>query len=98
MTPLDNEPDNKADLYDAFNGGALTSCAAGFRFDKTPVEAEYAACQALFDQYGFVLENGGVPADAVEDYIAQYQADLDAAGFQTCLAEFQNQFNAWKAQ
>ena len=98
VTPLYNEPDNKADLYDAFNGGAVTSVAAGFRFDKTPVEAEYAACQALFDQYGFVLENGGVPADAVEDYIAQYQADLDAAGFQTCLAEFQNQFNAWKAQ
>ncbi|MBP3540320.1 MAG: ABC transporter substrate-binding protein [Clostridia bacterium] len=98
VTPLSNEPDNKADLYDAFNGGANTSCAAGFRFDKTPVEAEYAACQALFDQYGFVLENGGVPADAVEDYIAQYQADLDAAGFQTVLAEFQNQYNAWKAQ
>lgn len=45
-----------------------------------------------------MLENGGVPADAVEDYIAQYQADLDAAGYQTVLAEFQNQFNAWKAQ
>ncbi|MBQ8313469.1 MAG: ABC transporter substrate-binding protein [Clostridia bacterium] len=98
VTPLANEPDNKADLYDDFNGSAITSCAAGFRFDKTPVEAEYTACQALFDQYGFVLENGGVPADAVEDYIAQYQADLDAAGFQTCLAEFQNQYNAWKAQ
>lgn len=98
VTPLANEPDNKASLYDAFNGSAITSCAAGFRFDKTPVEAEYAACQALFDQYGFVLENGGVPADTVEDYIAQYQADLDAAGFQTCLAEFQNQYNTWKAQ
>lgn len=98
VTPLAVEPDNKADLYIDFNGGALTSCAAGFRFDRTPVEAEYVACQALFDQYGFVLENGGVPADAVEDYIAQYQADLDAAGFQTCLAEFQNQYNAWKAQ
>ncbi|MBR2925424.1 MAG: ABC transporter substrate-binding protein [Clostridia bacterium] len=98
VTPLAVEPDNKADLYIDFNGGAITSCAAGFRFDRTPVEAEYVACQALFDQYGFVLENGGVPADAVEDYIAQYQADLDAAGFQTCLAEFQNQYNAWKAQ
>lgn len=98
VTPLYNEPDNKADLYDSFNGGAITSCAAGFRYDKTPVEAEYAACQALFEQYGFVLENGGVPADTVEEYIAQYQADLDAAGFQTVLAEFQNQYNTWKAQ
>ncbi len=98
VTPLAVEPDNKADLYVDFNGGALTSCAAGFRFDKTPVEAQYSACQALFDQYGFVLENGGVPEADVEAYIAQYQADLDAAGFQECLVEFQNQYNAWKAQ
>lgn len=98
VTPLDNEPDNKADLYDAFNGGALTSCAAGFRFDKKPVEAEYAACQALFEQYGFALENGAVPADDVEAYIEQYQADLDAAGYQKCLEEFTRQYNEWKAQ
>lgn len=97
VTPLNNEPDNKADLYDAFNGGAVASCAAGFRFDKTPVESQYTACQALFEQYGFALENGAVPADAVEDYIAQYQSDLDAAGYQDCLVEFQNQYNAWKA-
>jgi len=98
VTPLNNEPDDKASLYDAFNGGANTSCAAGFRFDKSPVEAEYTACQALFDQYGFVLENGGVPEADVEAYIAQYQADLDAAGYQTVLAEFQAQYEAWKAQ
>ncbi len=98
VTPMYNEPDNKASLYEGFNGGAKTSCAAGFRYDKTPVEAEYTACQALFDQYGFPLENGGVPADAVADYIAEYQAALDAAGYQTVLAEFQNQYNAWKAE
>lgn len=97
VTPLYNEPANKADLYIDFNGGALTSCAAGFRFDRSPVAAEYAACQALYEQYGFPLENGGIPADAVEDYIAQYQSDLDAAGYQTCLAEFQRQYNEWKA-
>ena len=98
VTPLAEEPDNKAELYKDFNGGANTSIAAGFRFDKTPVEAAYSACSALFEQYGFALENGGVPADAVEDYIAQYQADLDAAGYQDVLAEFQNQYNAWKAE
>lgn len=47
VTPLYNEPDNKASLYLDFNGGANTSIAAGF---------------------------------------------------QTCLAEFQNQYNTWKAQ
>ena len=98
VTPVDNEPDNKAELYDAFNGGAETSCAAGFRFDKSPVEAAYTACQGLFDQYGFLLENGGFAAADVEAKIAEYQAALDAAGYQDVLAEFQNQYNAWKAQ
>ena len=96
VTPLDNEPANKAELYDAFNGGAQTSCAAGFRFDKTPVEAAYVACQNLFEQYGFPLENGAYPADQVDSVIAEYQDALDAAGYQDVLAEFQNQYNAWK--
>ena len=98
VTPLDSEPDDKAESYIAFNGGANTSCAAGFRFDKTPVEAQYTACANLFEQYGFALENGGVPADAVDDYIAQYQSELDAAGYQDVLAAFQEQYNAWKAE
>ena len=97
VTPLDNEPDNKAELYDAFNGGAETSCAAGFRFDKTPVEAAYAACRGLFDEYGFQLENGGVAAADVEAKIAEYQQKLDGAGYQEVLKAFQDQYNAWKA-
>jgi putative aldouronate transport system substrate-binding protein len=97
VTPLDNEPDNKAELYDAFNGGAETSCAAGFRFDKTPVEAAYAACKDLFNAYGFQLENGGVAAADVESTLEAYQAALDGAGYQDVLAEFQRQYNEWKA-
>ena len=96
VTPLDNEPANKADLYDAFNGGANTSCAAGFRFDKTPVEAQYAACQSVFETYGFPLENGAFASADVESVIAEYQAALDEAGYQDVIAEFQSQYNAWK--
>ncbi|MBO4509965.1 MAG: ABC transporter substrate-binding protein [Lachnospiraceae bacterium] len=96
VTPIDNEPDNKADLYKTFNGGAKTSPAAGFRFDKTPVEAQYTACQSIFDQYGFILETGGVAVADVDSTIAAYQAELDAAGYQDVLAEFQKQYNAWK--
>jgi len=96
VTPLDNEPDNKADLYKDFNGGAKTSCAAGFRFDKSPVEAQYTACQNVFDQYGFALETGAYAAAGVESVIAQYQAALDEAGYQEVLAEFTAQYNAWK--
>jgi putative aldouronate transport system substrate-binding protein len=98
VTPEIGEPDNKADLYIDFNGSAETSCAAGFRFNKTPVEAAYTACSSLFEQYGFQLENGAIAPDAVDAYIEQYQAELDAAGYQEVLAEFQNQYNTWKAQ
>ncbi len=96
VTPLDNEPANKADLYKSFNGGANTSCAAGFRFDRTPVEAEFSACCNLFEQYGFGLECGGVASADVESTIAAYQAALDEAGYQKVLAEFQKQYDAWK--
>lgn len=96
VTPVQGEPANKAELYKSFNGGANTSCAAGFRFDKKPVEAEFSACQAVFDEYGFALENGGVAVADIDAKIAEYQAALDEAGYQKVLAEFQSQYDAWK--
>ena len=70
--------------------------AAGFRFDKSPVEAQYSACQAIFDQYGFPLETGGIKVADVDSTIAKYQEELDAAGYQDVLKEFQNQYTKWK--
>ena len=96
VTPLDNEPDNKADLYIDFNGGAKTSCAAGFRFNKEPVAAQFSACQNVFETYGFPLENGGYPASEVEATIDAYYAALNEAGFQDVVAEFVAQYDAWK--
>ena len=96
VTPIVGEPDNKAELYKDFNGGANTSGAAGFRFDKTPVEAAYTACQSVYEEYGFQLSNGGIPADEVDDVIAEYQEALDEAGYQSILDEFSAQYEAWK--
>ena len=96
VTPLANEPANKADLYKEFNGGAKTSPAAGFRFDQSPVEAQYTACKNVFDQYGFALETGAYSAADVPSIIEQYQAALDEAGYQDVLAEFTRQYNEWK--
>ena len=98
VTPLTTEPDDKAELYKEFNGGANTSCAAGFRFDKNEVADKYAACQNVFNEYGFALENGGYGVDQIEDTIAQYQAALDEAGYQDVLAAFQAQYDEWKAE
>ena len=97
VTPMYNQPDGFGDLYKDFNGGATTSSAAGFRFDKTPVDAQYTACQKVFDEYGFPLENGGYPESEVAGAIEAYQAALDEAGYQDVLAEFSSQYDAWKA-
>lgn len=97
VTPLANEPADKADLYKDFNGGANTSCAAGFRFDKEPVAAQFSACQNVFETYGFPLENGGFAEADVEATIEAYQAALDEAGYQDILTEFSVQYEEWKA-
>lgn len=96
VTPLTNEPYDKAERYKEFNGDAKLSCAAGFRFDKKPVEAEYAACENIFNQYGFVLENGSVEVADIDKAIDEYQMALNYAGYQKVLAEFQKQYDEWK--
>ena len=96
VTPASNEPANKGDLYDAFNSSANTSVAAGFRFNKEPVAAQFSACQNVFEQYGFPLENGAIPASDVESTIQAYQTALDEAGYQDVLAEFTRQYEEWK--
>ena len=96
VTPMIGEPDNKAELYREFNGGAETSVAAGFRFNVDPVKKKYDACAEKFEEFGFQLETGAIPADMVDDYIEQYQNELDSAGYQDVLEEFQKQFNEWK--
>lgn len=97
LTPLEGAPTNTAELYKEFNGNAEVSCAAGFRFNKTPVNAQFAACQSVHAEYGFALENGAIAPDDVDAEIEAYQAALDAAGYQEILAEFSSQYEAWKA-
>ena len=81
LTLLENEPDNKVEMYEKMNNGAETSCAAGFRFDKSNVEAQFSACVNVFEQYGFVLENGGYASADVASVIDEYQNALDEAGY-----------------
>ena len=85
-----------AQMYIDFNSSALISCANGFQFDKTPVEAQYTACQTVFETYGFALDNGGYASADVPAVLQEYQAALDEAGYQDVLAEAQRQYNEWK--
>ena len=97
LTLTAGEDDNKVEVYQEMNESAEASCAAGFRFDVTPVEAQYTACGNVYDQYGFVLELGGYASADVASVIEEYNAALDEAGYQDVLAEFQQQYEDWKA-
>ena len=92
----EGEPSNKIELYEKFNEGIKASCASGFRFDKSQFEAQYSACLNLAEQYGYVLECGGYPADKTEKIIKEYQEALNAAGFQEILTEANRQYEEWK--
>lgn len=91
----EGEPDNKVELYEKFNNEASDSVADGFRFDVSSIESEYSACQQAFNEYGYVLENGGFAVADVKGAIQNYQKALDNAGYQKVLAEFQKQYNEW---
>ncbi|MBO4808022.1 MAG: ABC transporter substrate-binding protein [Lachnospiraceae bacterium] len=86
-----------AQMYLDFNNGAEISCANGFQFDKTPVEGAYTACCDVMNEIGFALENGAFPVADVEAKIAEYEAALEEAGVNDVIAEFQSQYDAWKA-
>jgi putative aldouronate transport system substrate-binding protein len=92
-----NEPSNKIELYSQFNDNAKSSIAAGFRFATSAVDAKYAACVQVFNEFGYALENGAYKSADVAGAIADYQKALDDAGYQDVLAEAQKQYDAWKA-
>ena len=97
LTLTVDEPDNKVAMYDDFNNAASGTVASGFRPNKTPVEAAWSACAGVFDEYGKSLELGVYGSADVEAMIAEFQSALDAAGYQTILAEYQSQYETWKA-
>lgn len=94
----EGEPENKVELYDTFNSEANESIAAGFRLDRTPIEAPLAACTNVQETYGFVLENGGYALEDVDDTLEEFKAALDEAGYQDVLAEVIRQYDEWKAE
>ncbi len=96
-TPLEtNEPDDKVALYEKFNETSEESIANGFRFDFSNVEAQWAACTSLYDQYGYVLEEGGYKVADVDATLEKFRSELDAAGYQDVLAEVKSQYETWK--
>ena len=96
ITPLlVGDPDNKWELYEEFNAGCKLAKTATFVPDTTPVAAEIAAINAAVDEYKKVLGFG-----ASEDPLAtleELRTALKDAGVEKVVAEFQAQWDAYKA-
>lgn len=75
------------------NVSALESKALGFSFDSTTVTNEIASVSAVYDQYGKILETGGVDPDTV---LPEFTSKLKTAGADKIIAEMQKQLDEWK--
>ena len=70
---------------------AIVSTLGTFTFDKTPVEAECAACSAVMEKYTAELLTGTLDID---EKLPTIKAELEAAGIYTIQAEAQAQLDA----
>lgn len=77
------------------NKEATQSKAMGFVFDKSPVYDQYAAVDAVVQQYRSALLYGQVD---VESYLEEFRTELKAAGIDEVIAEKQNQLDAFLAE
>lgn len=88
------EDPNKNRLLIEYANDAYPHPSLGFRFDKTPVEAEITALNAVTDKYWTPLIYGYIdPATELPKFIEE----LKAAGIDKVKEEVQRQYDAWKA-
>ena len=83
------------DLWDQmkeFNDSAARTKAFGFTFDNSSVSAEYTALENVYEEYRDQLELGFVDPEVG---IPEMEAELEAAGLDTYIAEKQSQLDAW---
>jgi putative aldouronate transport system substrate-binding protein len=90
---LPGVPDVTKEAYLTFNEDYINMPSAGFRFDPSPVAAEYNAVVAEIESSIYPLVHGVISYE--EGYeIALEQ--MNAAGYQEVVAEFSRQIQEWK--
>lgn len=88
------EDPEKAKLLIDYSNDAIMHPSLGFRFDKTPVDPEITAIQAVVDTYFFPLVYGYIdPATELPKFLEE----LKAAGIDKVRDEVQKQYDEWKA-
>ena len=73
---------------------AILSTLGSFSFDKTNVEPEHAACNAVMGKYMAELYTGTLDID---EMLPTIQEELRVAGYETAMAEAQAQLDAYLA-
>ena len=75
------------------NENAIASPAMGFIPDTTEIADEISAVQAIFEEYKSLIMTGTGGQDSIDDMMAA----MRDAGFDTILAEVNEQYAAWLA-
>lgn len=88
---------NKASIWDdlkEWNDTAPRSAAFGLSFDTSALTDQISLCKAVESQY---MQQIGFGTTDPETSLAQFNADLYAAGLQDIIEAKQEQFDAWYA-
>jgi putative aldouronate transport system substrate-binding protein len=91
---MDNEDPEKWDKFKEYNKSGLALTSLGFCFDRTPVEAQCAACKGVVERYYKQLFAGIVDVDST---VEQMENELKAAKVDEVIAEMQGQCDEWLA-
>jgi putative aldouronate transport system substrate-binding protein len=89
---MEGQAENTWDLTKKMNESAIIPEIFGFKFDTTPVKAEYANVTATRKEFAKAIETGTVNP---EEYIPKYREALKKSGNDKILAEHQKQLDAW---
>lgn len=91
---LDSEPIDKWEQYKEFGEKAISAVTLGFAPDTTSILDQIAMCQAAVVEYGNLLSLGTLDP---EQYLPIFLDALNASGAEQITAEFQKQYDAWRA-
>ena len=75
-----------------YNKQGLALKTLGFSFDRTPVDAQCAACKSVVEKYYKQLFAGATDVDGT---VKKMSDELNAAKVNEVLAEMQKQYDAW---
>ncbi len=91
VTPLASAEVNEWEEVKALNDSAKPSVLLGFNLDTSNIESELANCRAIYEKYRSELLTGARDPQELTTIMTE---ELNAAGFETVIAEAQSQVDA----